>query len=51
MCGYPEQLEFLATISDDELEPFGGRRDLERMMFKAAAAACDVQDAGRWTDR
>ena len=27
MCGYAEQLEFLATVPDDALEPLGGRRD------------------------
>ncbi|MCC5908214.1 MAG: glycoside hydrolase family 88 protein [Balneolaceae bacterium] len=41
MCGYPEQLEFLETISDDELEPFGGRNKIEQMMLKAAEATCD----------
>ena len=41
MCGYPEQLEFLATLDDAELEPFGGRAELETMMLKAARAACD----------
>jgi hypothetical protein len=41
MCGYPEQLEFLATLGDDELEPFGGRAEIEALMLKAARAACD----------
>ena len=41
MCGYAEELEFLRTLADDELEPFGGRRDLESWMLKAAVAACD----------
>lgn len=41
MCGYPEQLEFLATCTDDELEPFGGREQIEAMMLKAARATCD----------
>jgi unsaturated chondroitin disaccharide hydrolase len=41
MCGYPEQLEFLETITDDELEPFGGRKKIEQMMLKAAGATCD----------
>ncbi|MEX0773609.1 MAG: hypothetical protein WEB89_01595 [Balneolales bacterium] len=41
MCGFPEQLEFLETISDDELKPLGGRREIESMMLKAAKATCD----------
>lgn len=41
MCGYPEQLEFLDTLGDDELEPFGGRESVESMMLKAASATCD----------
>ena len=41
MCGYSEQLEFFETLSDDELEPFGGRKQLEVMMLKAAEATCD----------
>ncbi len=41
MCGYPEQLEFLGTLPDGELEPFGGREEIEQMMLKAAEATCD----------
>lgn len=41
MAGYPEQLEFLQTISDDELEPHGGRPAIEEMMLRAARASCD----------
>ncbi len=41
MCGYPEQLEFVATVQDDELEPYGGRNSIESMMQKAALATCD----------
>jgi hypothetical protein len=41
MCGYPEQLEFLATLDDAELTPFGGRAEVEAMMLKAARATCD----------
>ena len=41
MSGYPEQLEFLATREDAELEPFGGRAVIEAMMLKAATASCD----------
>ena len=41
IAGYPEQLEFLQTVSDEELEPFGGRADVESMMLKPAQASCD----------
>ena len=41
MCGYPEELEWLATLDDAELAPFGGRADVEAMMLKTARAACD----------
>lgn len=41
MCGFPEQLEFLDTLENDELEPFGGRDSIESMMMKAALATCD----------
>ncbi|MCC5789817.1 MAG: glycosyl hydrolase [Opitutales bacterium] len=41
MAGYPEELEFLQTLSDDELEPYGGRAEIEAMMLKAAKASCD----------
>lgn len=41
MCGFAEQLEFLATLSDSELEPLGGRDSIEAFMRKAAEATCD----------
>ncbi|HLR26284.1 MAG TPA: hypothetical protein VK112_10490 [Fodinibius sp.] len=41
MCGFAEQLEWLETLEDGELEPFGGRQDIESMMLKAARATCD----------
>jgi hypothetical protein len=41
MSGYAEQLEFLDTIEDDELEPLGGREHIRSMMLAAATAACD----------
>ena len=41
MAGYPEQLEFLQTLSDEELEALGGRAEIEEMMLKAAQASCD----------
>lgn len=41
MCGFPEELEFLATLEDAELEPFGGRAEIEAVFLKAARATCD----------
>lgn len=41
MAGYPELLEFLDTVDDRELQPFGGRNQIEEMMLKAARATCD----------
>jgi hypothetical protein len=41
MVGFPEQLEFLKTLSDEELEPFGGREEIEAFFLKAARATCD----------
>nr|WP_174264652.1 glycoside hydrolase family 88 protein [Phytoactinopolyspora halotolerans] len=41
IAGYPEQLEFLATVDDAELEPYGGRAAVEQMMLKAARATAD----------
>ena len=41
MLGFAEQLEFLATIPDDALEPFSGRHPVEWFMREAAWATCD----------
>ena len=41
MCGFPEELEFLETLKDAELEAFGGRASIENYMLKAAQATCD----------
>ena len=41
ICGYAEELEFLRTCSDEELEPLGGRAEIEGMMLRAAKASCD----------
>ncbi|MBL8232098.1 MAG: glycosyl hydrolase, partial [Bryobacterales bacterium] len=50
MLGFPEQLEFLDTLSDAELEPFGGRADVTAMMRKAALATCDFYIAHTSSD-
>ena len=41
MAGYPELLQFLATIDDEELAPLGGREAIEAIMLRAAMASCD----------
>jgi len=41
VCGYAEQLEFLETRGEGELEPWGGREDLVRTMRAAAEASSD----------
>jgi hypothetical protein len=41
ICGFAEQLEWLATRSDEELEPFGGRVAIEGFMREAAIATSD----------
>jgi hypothetical protein len=41
MIGFPEQLEYLATVADEDLEPYGGREELEAVYLKAAKATCD----------
>jgi len=41
MTGYAEQLEWLATLSDEEFASFGGRKNVEAIFLKAARAASD----------
>jgi unsaturated chondroitin disaccharide hydrolase len=41
MCGFAEQLEFIATVPDTELEEFGGRGAIAAIMQRAAEATCD----------
>jgi hypothetical protein len=41
MCGFAEELEFLQTLTDQELTDFGGRQVIEAFMLKAAQATCD----------
>jgi hypothetical protein len=41
MCGFAEQLEFLDSLSKEELKPFGGYDQIRAMMLKAAQATCD----------
>ncbi|HQT21681.1 MAG: glycosyl hydrolase [Sphingobacteriales bacterium 17-39-43] len=41
MCGFAEELECFETLSDAELDLFGGRKETEGFMLKAAKATCD----------
>ena len=41
MLGYPEELEWLATRSDEELALVGGRAQVEALFLEAARATCD----------
>jgi unsaturated chondroitin disaccharide hydrolase len=41
ICGFAEQLEYLQTISDDELEAIESCDNIEEYMLKAAHATCD----------
>jgi unsaturated chondroitin disaccharide hydrolase len=41
ICGFAEELEFLASRPAEELVPFGGRRAVLRWMLEAATAAAD----------
>jgi len=50
LLGFAEQLEFVATRPDAELKPFGGRREIERFMLKAATATADFFIANTPTD-
>jgi unsaturated chondroitin disaccharide hydrolase len=50
MVGFAEQLEYLATVDDARLEPFGGRKTIEAFMLKAATATCDFYIAHTPTD-
>jgi hypothetical protein len=41
ICGFAEQLEFLDTLMDDDLVPYGGRGELRAAFMRAAEAAGD----------
>lgn len=50
MCGFAEQLEWLAAGNRQELEPFGGFASLEAILLKAAIATCDFYISSTPTD-
>ena len=41
MLGFAEQLEFLATVRDADLDACGGRADIDVMLLETARATCD----------
>lgn len=41
MVGFSEQLEYLATLPDDVLAPYGGKEAIAAIYLKAARASCD----------
>jgi hypothetical protein len=41
MVGFAEELEFLETLPDAALKPFGGRGEIKDLWLKAARATCD----------
>ena len=41
MCGFAEQVEYIAILDDSELEPLGGRKTIDAFLLKAARATCD----------
>jgi unsaturated chondroitin disaccharide hydrolase len=41
VCGYPEELEYLETVPDADLEPFGGRAEVEARFRRSAEAVAD----------
>jgi hypothetical protein len=50
LCGYPEQLEFLASLDDAALESFGGRAAVESEFLRPALATADFYLAETPTD-
>lgn len=50
MAGFPEQLEYLDTLSEDDLADFGGKEAVEAIYLKAAKATCDFYIANTPTD-
>lgn len=50
MCGFAEQLEFIQTLPNSELEPFGGRTEVTAWMLRAACATCDFYIENTPTD-
>ena len=41
MLGFSEELEFIRELEEDDLEEFGGFKEIEQAFLKAARATCD----------
>jgi hypothetical protein len=41
MCGFAEQLEWLDLAGENELDQYGGKKNIQLLMLKAARATCD----------
>jgi hypothetical protein len=41
LCGYPEEIEFLETLPDSDLAPFGGKQKVLARFLRVAEAAAD----------
>ena len=41
MLGFSEELEFIRELGKDDLQAFGGNKDIEQIFLKAARATCD----------
>jgi hypothetical protein len=41
ICGFAEQLEFISTLADDQLQVHGGAKTINTMMLEAATATAD----------
>ena len=50
MLGFPEELEFLAIVNDDDLAPLGGRPAVTATLLRAAEATCAFYLANTPTD-
>ncbi|MEI8310751.1 MAG: glycosyl hydrolase [Verrucomicrobiota bacterium] len=50
IAGYPEQLEWIATLPDSEIAAFCGRAEVEAMLLRPALAACDFYIENTPTD-
>jgi unsaturated chondroitin disaccharide hydrolase len=50
MCGFAEQLEWIDTLSEETLTPYGGKNSVEAILLKAAKATCDFYIENSPTD-
>jgi hypothetical protein len=50
MCGFAEQLEWIDTMSEEALTPFGGKSLVEAILLKGAKATCDFYIGNTPTD-